>query len=72
MAKDNTNEMQDNATSNLKKYTEEVQKVQERKNQVLQELDALNRTEQRLVGAMAGLQELLGVEDDEKKEKVDA
>tara|TARA_Y100001973_G_C5192558_1_gene331970 strand:- start:2267 stop:2479 length:213 start_codon:yes stop_codon:yes gene_type:complete len=62
-------EMQENAEKNLTKYSDEVQKVQERKNQLIQELDALNKTEQRLVGAMVGLQELLGEESEENKKE---
>tara|TARA_R100001082_G_scaffold108414_1_gene83612 strand:- start:3867 stop:4079 length:213 start_codon:yes stop_codon:yes gene_type:complete len=62
-------EMQENAEKNLTKYSDEVQKVQERKNHLIQELDALNKTEQRLVGAMVGLQELLGEESEENKKE---
>tara|TARA_R100000458_G_scaffold28112_1_gene25704 strand:+ start:2070 stop:2285 length:216 start_codon:yes stop_codon:yes gene_type:complete len=69
MAKKDANEMKDNAEQSLQKYSDEVQKVQERKNQLIQELDALNKTEQRLVGAMVGLQTLLGLEDEEKRKE---
>ena len=69
MSKKDDKDMQGNAKENLQKYCEEVQKVQERKNQLIQELDALSKTEQRLVGAMVGLQELLGLEDEEHKKE---
>jgi len=69
MSKKDDKDMQGNAKENLQKYSEEVQKVQERKNQLIQELDALSKTEQRLVGAMVGLQELLGLEDEENKKE---
>tara|TARA_B100001250_G_scaffold22653_1_gene19093 strand:- start:12659 stop:12874 length:216 start_codon:yes stop_codon:yes gene_type:complete len=69
MSKKDDKDMQGNAKENLQKYSEEVQKVQERKNQLIQELDALSKTEQRLVGAMVGLQELLGLEDEEHKKE---
>ena len=69
MSKKDDKDMQGNAKENLQKYSEEVQKVQERKNQLIQELDALSKTEQRLVGAMVGLQELLGLEDEVHKKE---
>ena len=53
----------------LKTYQEELKRAQEAINSTLGELDALKKTEQRLLGAIAGLNDMMTQENQEKEDK---
>jgi len=57
------------AQDTLKTYQEELKRAQEAINSTLGELDALKKTEQRLLGAIAGLNDMMSQENQEKEDK---
>jgi hypothetical protein len=57
------------AQNTLKTYQEELKRDQEAINSTLGELDALKKTEQRLLGAIAGLNDMMSKENQEKEDK---
>jgi hypothetical protein len=57
------------AQNTLKTYQEELKRAQEAINSTLGELDALKKTEQRLLGAIAGLNDMMSKENQEKEDK---
>lgn len=57
------------AQDTLKTYQEELKRAQEAINSTLGELDALKKTEQRLLGAIAGLNDMMTQENQEKEDK---
>jgi len=57
------------AQNTLKTYQEELKRPQEAINSTLGELDALKKTEQRLLGAIAGLSDMMTQENQEKEDK---
>ena len=57
------------AQNTLKTYQEELKRAQEAINSTLGELDALKKTEQRLLGAIAGLSDMMTQENQEKEDK---
>jgi hypothetical protein len=57
------------AQNTLKTYQEELKRAQEAINSTLGELDALKKTEQRLLGAIAGLNDMMTQENQEKEDK---
>ncbi len=65
-------DLEEKVTDTIKNYQEELAKVQERKNQAMVELDNLNKTEQRLFGAIAGISDLLNSEKEEDKTGAEA
>ena len=60
-------DLEEKVTDTIKGYQEELAKVQERKNQAMGELDNLNKAEQRLFGAIAGISDLLNSEKEDSK-----
>ena len=65
-------DLEEKVTDTIKGYQEELAKVQERKNQAMVELENLNRTEQRLFGAIAGISDLLKYEKEEENKGAEA
>jgi hypothetical protein len=65
-------DLEEKVTDTIKGYQEELAKVQERKNQAMVELENLNRTEQRLFGAIAGISDLLKSEKEEENKGAEA
>ena len=57
------------AQDTLKTYQEELKRAQEAINSTLGELDALKKTEQRLLGAIAGVNDMMTQENQEKEDK---
>ena len=57
------------AQDTLKTYQEELKRAQEAINSTLGELDALKKTEQRLLGAIAGVNDMMTQETQEKEDK---
>ncbi len=57
------------AEDTLKTYQEELKRAQEAINSALAELDALKKTEQRLLGAIASLNDMVAKESKEKEDK---
>ena len=57
------------AKETLETYQEELKKVQESINSHLGELDMLKKSEQRLMGAIASINDLLLKREEEKEKK---
>ena len=57
------------AQDTLKTYQEELKRAQEAINSTLGELDALKKTEPRLLGPIAGLNDMMTQETQEKEDK---